>query len=192
MSPSKRAIRRVPFLRYCAMRHAQRERKRQRKVRWEYVQSILTTVGNITIAWAGIELMMTHLIVWYHDRGGKAIRPDLPRMLKWQLDYLKKLENNPMFAGPTAIELASIRLEIARLNNIRNTLIHGVLHLTHTINLTWRTHSIKIDGNGWRFVTTHFSNDDLVRASTEISALGHRMSPFIARVIGMPHPADPT
>lgn len=171
------------------MRLALRRRKKAGDASWAYTQSVLTTVGNLTIMWAGIELMLTHLIVWYHERGGRAIRTDLPRMLTYQLEYLKKLERDIRFDQEVSDTLREIRLEITRLNEFRINLIHGVLHQRNRRSRDWHTHSVKIDGNGWRVVRATYTDSELCANVKAVSDLSHKMSPFIARVIGMPHPA---
>lgn len=178
-------------MRYCAMQYVQRVRRKQREASWAHVQSVLVTLGNITIAWAGIELMLTHLVIWHHVQN--RVYPDrgLPRMLAYQIGYLKRsIETDAAFSDDDRAKLTNIRLRLTRLNDFRISVTHGVVHQRNRYTTDWYTHSVKIDGLKWRIVKNRYTNEDIQAKSREISELGSEMSPFIARITGMPHPAN--
>ena len=194
MPPLKRFLRQIPALRWCAMQHALRTRQKQSKARWNYVQSILTTIGNITISWASIELILAHLIVWHHSKHNLRPEKGWPRMKASQLNHLKQIENDGTLDKATTAKLRDIRLRIGELNDFRISVIHGVLHQRNRNSTDWHTHSVKIDGLNARIVENHYSNDQIQEKAKQISQLANEMSPFIARIIGLPHPknSEPT
>lgn len=191
MSPFKRLLRRIPLLRWCAYKFALQVRQKQLDASWAHAQSVLTTLGNISISWAGVELMMTHLVIWHHVKNGVIPDEGLPHMLAKQLSYVKKyIETDASLDGVTRAQLADIRKRIFQLNDFRISIIHGVVHQRNRRTTDWHTHSIKIEGLGWRVIRRDYSNEFIQEKSREISDLGHEMSPFIASIIGMPHPGN--
>lgn len=177
-------------MRWCALQYARRTREKQAEASWAYTQSVLTTLGNITIAWAGIEMMLTHLVLWHHVRSGIIPVDGLPRMLSKQLDYVKRtIEKDESLDIETRQHIAEIRRSIFILNEFRISVTHGVVHQRNRRTMDWHTQSIKIQGLTWRVVNNTFSNDEIQDKSRQISELGNDMSPFIASIIGMSHPA---
>lgn len=178
-------------MRYCALQYALRVRQRQSEASWAHVQSVLTTLGNIAIGWAGIELMLTHLVIWHHVKAGIAPDEGLPRMLAKQLAYVKKaIEHDPALTEATKSKLTDIRRRVVYLNEFRISVTHGVVHQRNRRTTDWHTHAIKIEGLGWRVIRNDYSNEFIQQRCREISELGHEMSPFIASITGMPHPAN--
>ncbi len=191
MSPFKRLLRRIPPLRWCAYKFALQLRQKQLDASWAHAQSVLTTLGNISISWATIELMLSHLVIWHHVKNGVVPDEGLPRMLAKQLNYVKKsIEKDTSIGDVTRTKLADIRTRIFELNDFRISVIHGVVHQRNKRTTDWHTHSIKIDGLGWRVIRNDYSNGFIQKKSREISDLANEMSPFIASIIGMPHPGN--
>jgi hypothetical protein len=183
MSPIKRIVRRVRFFRYCAMAHAQSVRKRQREARWAYIQSVLATVGNITIAWAGIERMLDELIAWYQHQA-TALESNHPRNLSDKIKYLHAMQKDERFKLEIRGFLRTARINTKRLGDERHNLIHGLLHLESGLALTWRTQRVIIKGPNARLEHRTYTNGDLQRISSEISCLGGYLSPRVWAIIG--------
>lgn len=187
----KRLLRRIPLLRWCAYRYALKVRQRQSDASWAHVQLILTTIGNITIAWAGIELILSHLVIWHHWVNNSRPEKGLPRMLSFQLRYIKdRIEKDMNLPADVRDKLGELRLKIEELNDFRISIIHGVLHQRNKYTTNWHTHSLKIDELSWREIKNDYSADDIAQKSKEISDLGHELSPFVAGIIGLPHPLN--
>ena len=158
---------------------------------WAHINVVLSTLGNITIAWAGIELMLAHLVIWHHIKSG--IMPDegLPRMLAKQLDYVKRhVEKDDTIPELDRSRIGAIRKRIFTLNDFRISVIHGVVHQRNRRTTNWHTQSIKIEGMSWRVINHDYSNETIQAKSKEIQELGTEISPFFARIIGMAHPAN--
>jgi hypothetical protein len=189
MSPVKRQLRRIPFLRWCAMQHARDVRKKRKDASWAYVQSVLTTIGNMTITWAGIELMLNTLIEWYQARVGTVIRKDLPRDFSRKLAYLKKMEPDIRWSTADREQLRQIRIELARLNEFRKNIVHGLL--TRSGNtMDWQAYLARVEGPRLIRRTETYSNEELRAYSKAMAEVSHKMSPFFARLIGLPHRAN--
>ena len=191
MSPFNRMARRVPFLRWFGLQCVRQVRQKQADASWDHTQVILMTLGNISIAWAGIELMLSRLVIWHHVKNGIVPDEGLPRMLAKQLLYVKEtIEHDLSLDDATRAKIADIRKRIFQLNDFRISIVHGIVHQRNRRTTDWHTLSIKIEGLGWREVRHDYSNELIQQRSREISDIGHEMSPFFASVIGMPHPAN--
>lgn len=183
MSLFKRAVRRVPFMRYCAMQYALRLKQKQREERWAYVQSVLTTVGNMTIAWAGIERMLDELIAWYqHARTN--LEAEHPRSLSNKLSYLRLMQKDTSFTDEIREFLRYTRIETKRLGMERHNIIHGLLHLKSARELVWRTQRVIYDGPFARLEHRLYPNDEIQKISREISDLGGYLSPKVWAIVG--------
>jgi len=144
----------------------------------------------MTIMWAGIELMMDNLIEWYQTRVGTVIRSDLPRMLTNKLDYIRKMEPDIRWTVEERETLHEIRLEIARLSEFRHNLIHGLLHQKNSRTLDWHVHILKLNGNTVIRRNLTYSDAEIRKNVRAIFELSHKISPFFAQVIGLPHPSN--
>lgn len=183
MSPIKRAFRKIPALRWCALQYAQRIRKRQQEARWEYVQSVLTTIGNMTITWASIERMLDELIAWYqHAR--TRLEAQHPVSLKNKLAYLRVMQRDVEFTSQIREFLRYTRIETKRLGAERHNVIHGVLHLASARDLIWRTQRVLYSGPFASLEHRAYSNDEIQKISREISDLGSYLSPKVWAIIG--------
>lgn len=190
LSPLLSLMRRVPALRWCALQYARRVREKQREASWAYVQSVLTTVGNMTITWAGIELMLNTLIEWYQGRVGQVIRPELPRNFADKLEYLRKMEPDVRWAADDRAKLRAIRIELKRLNEFRKEIIHGLLHQKNSRSTEWHVYSVREKGSKLVRSSKRYSNDDIQDFSRAMSSAANEISPFFAKLIDIPHPAN--
>ena len=50
-------------------------RTKRKDAKWQYVQSVLVTVGNMTITWSGIERVLDELIAWYQQNCTDLSKP---------------------------------------------------------------------------------------------------------------------
>lgn len=186
-SPFSAAFRFSPF-RYARLLFRKRQQKRRAAVRWAYIQTVLTTIGNMTVSWAGMELMLLHLILWYHPRGGQQMVKAIPTGLSKQLDYIDEMAKDVRFSVSDAGALTNISAEMRRLNEVRNDIIHGVMHQTNSFTLRWYSHRIRIVKGVPEMRHVEYTSDELSKTSADMGALGSRISPFFARLTGMPHP----
>lgn len=165
------------------MQYAFRVRQKQREARWAYIQSVLTTIGNMTIAWAGIERMLDELIAWYqHAR--TRLETQHPVSLKNKLAYLRVMQRDAGFTPEIQEFLRHIRIETKRLGVERHNIIHGLLHLKSARDLMWRTQRVLYDGPFARLEHRLYSNDQIQTIGREISDLGGYLSPKVWAVIG--------
>lgn len=190
MSPASRLLRRIPFIRWCAMQRIIRLRQRQSDESWAHVQSVLIAVGNMTIMWAGIGLMLNNLIEWHQAKIGTAVRRDFPRNFSTKLGYLKAMERDTRWTADERAKLYAIRLELARLNEFRKNMVHGLLHQKNKRTRDWHIYIAKEEGNGLLRRSISHSYADIMAASEAMAAISHEISPFFARIIGVPHPAN--
>jgi hypothetical protein len=183
MSPIKRTIRRIPFIRFCAVQYVQKVRQKQRDARWAHIQSVLTMVGNMTIAWAGIERMLDELIAFYqHRRTGLEKRH--PSNLKDKLVYLKAMQRDSGFTPEIVEFLTTACTETKKLSDDRHDIIHGLLHLANARTMQWRTQRVRYNGAVAQLEHRTYSNDDLQRIVIQISDLGSYLSPKIWVITG--------
>jgi len=184
MANWRTAIRKFPPLRQITLRKRIRQRKRRKDIAWEYAQTVLIAVGNMTIMWAGIELMLDHLIGWYQGKVGAVIRKTLPRQLNEKLDYLSKMEPDIRFSAEERNELKSIRLELFRLSEFRHDLIHGLLYQKNNRSTDWTVHRLEIKRSGASLREINYSNDDIQQGVRAIFDVSHRASPFFRQLMG--------
>lgn len=138
-----------------------------------------------------IELFLTHLIVWHHKKHNLTPKKGWPRMLAYQLDHIKYVvEKDGSVDAATAAKLRELRLRISALNDFRISVIHGVLHQRNRWTMDWHTYAVKIKGLDARVEQRTYSNEEIQAKAKEMSDLAHEMSPFIAGILGIPHPAN--
>src|SRR3546814_8128052 len=146
MSPIIRLLRRIPILRKAALTHAQELRRKRKEDDWAYVQSVLGTVGMMTIHWAGIERLLDELIAAYQHSHTDLSR-EHPRSLSNKLDYLKMMQHDERLPEKTREFLRCTRITAKRLGNNRHDIIHGLLHrVPGPHSITWRTQRIIYEG----------------------------------------------
>lgn len=190
-SPIQRLLRRVPALRWCALQYAFKQRAKRADTRWEYRQSVLVTVGNVTIIWAGVERMLDELIAYWQHLA-TDLSKEHPRSLKNKLDYLKDIQKDERLNGAIREFLRVIRIEAKRLGDERHDIIHGLLHNIGS-TLDWRTQRVIYEGPYARLQHRRYTNDDLQRICREIADFSTFLSPRIWVLIGgdpKRYPAD--
>lgn len=178
ISLTKRLLRRIPFVRWCAYRYAQQIRVKQNDAKWSYVQSVLVTVGNMTITWAGIERLLDELIAWYQHNCTDLSKPH-PLSLQNKLKYLRVMQCDERFTDETREFLRKVRIEAKRLGNERHEIIHGMLWHRGGFSLEWKTQRVVYDGPNAGLTHRTFHNDDLRRLSREISNFSHYLAPKV-------------
>ena len=173
MSPIGTFLRGVPPIRQYAYKRALQNRALRTQQRWEYVQSVPTLVGNITIMWAGIERLLDELI-GYYQQNFTDLSTDHPVSLSNKLEYLKRLQRDERFPLGVQEFCRETRITAKRLGKKRHDIIHGLLHRSG--NLTWRTQRVVYDGPHARIEQNHYENKDLADLSKEIFSLSHDLS----------------
>jgi hypothetical protein len=184
MAKWRTAIRKFPPLRRLTLHRKTRRRARRKEMAWEYTQTVLIAVGNMTIMWAGIELMLDHLIGWYQGKVGTVIRKTLPRQLNEKLDYLSKMEPDIRFSAGERHELEATRLELSRLSGFRHDLIHGLLYQKNNRSTEWTVHRMEVKRSGASLREINYSNEDIQQGVRAIFDVSHRMSPFFRQLMG--------
>lgn len=172
------------------MQYVIKVRQRSRDIVWEHNKSVLVLVGQMTITWAGISLMLNTLIEWHHHASGQAFRKDMPRDFTQKLKYLEKLEQTTFWTPKDRAQITAIRLELANLNRFRVNMAHGLLHRTGSIGSPWKVHVAKEEQLGLARQTLVYSDADLRDQSRRMAEISHEISPFFAGLIGLPHPAN--
>lgn len=178
MSPIKRLFRRIPFIRWCAYRHAQDVRVKCREARWAHVQSVLVIIGNSTITWAGIERILDELIAWYQHNCATEKR-DHPWGLKSKLAYIRMMQCDDRFTDETREFLRRIRIEAKRLGNERHEIIHGMLWHKGGLSQEWSTQRVIYEGPNARIKHRVFKSGDLQKLSAEIADFAHHIAPKV-------------
>ena len=182
LSPIQRLLRRAPALRWGALQYALKQRAKRAEGRWEYRQSVLVTVGNVTIMWAGIERMLDELIAYWQHLA-TDLSKEHPRALSKKLCYLKDMQRDERLNAAIREFLRTARIEAKRLGAERHDIIHGLLHnIGSTMN--WRTQRVIYDGPLARIQQRNYTNDDLQRISREIAEFSAVLSPRIWVLIG--------
>lgn len=183
MSPIERAFRRVPAVRWCALQRAKRLRKTRQENAWEYTQPVLVALGNVTISWAGINLILNVFIEAHHNQLGRPIRKDgLPRHFTSKLEYLKKVESSPNWDPARLAEFRDIRIKLSELNEKRISLVHGLL-LRRGYGPAFNVHVAKEEGHSLARRELPYSRDDVLAFSTELLEMGGRLSRFFAPLL---------
>lgn len=117
----RKLLLRVPTLRWCVLQHRLQVRRKRQEAAWEYTNSILAALGNITISWAGIGLILNRFIEAHHNQIGNIAKKGLPRNFTSKLEYLEKVEKHPGWSPDRSTELRAMRLDWPR--SMRNGLI---------------------------------------------------------------------
>jgi hypothetical protein len=154
-------------------------RRLQESARSKEIQGVLMAVGNITVSWAGISLILNLFIEAHHNQFGKPIRSDLPRDFTAKLDYIKKVECDPRWDSQRLEDLREIRLELAALNQRRVNLVHGLLVRR---GLGWAIHLAKEQGDNLLRKDVPHTGDEIHAFSRELADMGGRLSLFFAPI----------
>jgi len=164
------------------MQYVRKQRAEIASVRWEYRQTILITVGNLTIMWAGVERMLDELIAhWQHL--ATDLSQDHPMALARKLSYLKEMQRDERLSAAIRDFLRYTRIEAKRLGGERHDIIHGILHnIGSTLN--WRTQRVIYEGPLARVHQRLYTNDDLQQISLEVAQFSTFLSARVWVLIG--------
>ena len=185
MDTLERFARHVPALRYCILQHHRESRKKQAKIRWEYRHSVFSTLGQTLTTWASIEMILDHLIEWYHPiAGAKNIQPDLPVTFDRKLDYINKMARDPGWHDGGE-DLRFIRTEAKRLNKTRKTIVHGVVWHLHPQGLDWIVQTREFSGPNSEIKRYNFKLEDLTEILSRMSAFMSLLAPRAAVITGL-------
>lgn len=165
------------------MQYAQRARAESRDARWKYVQSVLVSIGNMTITWAGVERVLDELIAWY-QHNCTDLTKEHPRSLREKLKYLRLMQCDERFTDETREFLRKVRIDGKRIGNERHEIIHGLLHYRGSGTLEWTSQRVIYKGTNASLAHRTFHNDDLRRLSSEMSAFSHYLAPKVWILIG--------
>lgn len=177
MSPIKRLLRRVPCLRWCALQYANKVRRNRQDATWAETQLVLVAIGNMTLSWAGINLILNTFIEAHHNQRGKPIRNDLPRDFTAKLEYIKKVERDPEWHPERLAELREMRLALGEMNKKRVMMTHG-LAFRRGYGPAWNIHVAKEEGDNLMRQDVPHSAQDFHLFALEVSQMGGRMSRF--------------
>lgn len=192
MTIFERLARRVPFLRYCILQHHLAERKKQAARRWEYRRTVYSVLGQTIATWAGIEMIIDHLIVWYHPvAGARDIQPDLPVTFAKKMDYLNKMARDQGWHdGGEGIRF--IRTEAKRLNRLRKAIVHGVVWHLHPTGLDWIVQTREFNGPESELKRYGFKLEDLTEILSQMGAFQSLLAPRAAIITGLKPANTPT
>ncbi len=185
MNTLERFARRISPLRYCILQYLRQSRKKQAEARWNYRRAIYSTLGQTIATWASIEMILDHLIEWYHPIAGAAqIQPDLPVTFDRKLDYLNKMARDPGWHDG-GDGLRFIRTEAKRLNKARKTIVHGVVWHLHPHSLDWIVQTIEFKGPSSEIKRYSFKLEDLTEILSQMSAFMSLLAPRAAVITGL-------
>lgn len=182
----RKLLLRIPFFRWCVLVHLRQVRQKRQDAAWLYTQSILTALGNITISWAGINLILNHFIEAHHNQLRMPFerfrKTGLPRNFTSKLDYLEEVEHDPRWDPNRLAELRQMRLELAELNEKRINLTHGLL-MRRGYGPDFTIHRAKEVQHSIHRQNIPYSGQDVIEFSRELSDMGGRLSRFFMPLI---------
>lgn len=182
----RRFLLRFGFFRYCVLVYLRKERKKRADQLWEYRRSIISTLGQITITWATIELIIDHLIAWYHPlMGQEHIQREMPVNFERKMAYINKMVRDDGFDDIAKSGLRSLRTEARRLNKARKLMIHGVAHHRNGFSQFWWFTIREFDGHQSQAVTYPVKDADLYEILRQMSEFSAAISPWVSDLIGL-------
>lgn len=183
LSSMPKFLRKIPFVRRIALAKARSIRQKQAEERWEYTQSVMSLIGQMTVTWAGVERMLDELIA-HHQHNATNLEKEHPRSLSAKLEYLKRVMQRDLKYRWGAREFfRKTRIEAKRLGAERHHIIHGVL-MKSARPVEWESQRVSYQGATARVLHRTFHNDDLVHLYKEMSAFHHYLAPRIWLLIG--------
>lgn len=190
MNTIQRYARRVGFLRYCIVQHLRKVRQERAESYRRYEGSVMTLIGTMTVAWAGIERMLDEVIAT-HQQQYTGLSERHPRELSRKLAYLKTMQNDVWnYKWGTREFFRVVRIEAKRLGSERHDIIHGIMRRSSG-KLTWQCHRVVYDGPNASAVSRDFSNDELVQVLKDMRALTNLMTPRIYLLTAMDKVSTP-
>lgn len=176
----RRLLLRIGFFRYCLLQNRLRERKKRSDVRWQYRQSVLSTLGLIAVTWAGIEMMIDHLIAWYHPSIGQhSIQKEQPVNFIRKMAYINKMKRDPRFNDEAVNALDYLMKEAKRLNKARKLIIHGVAFHRNGFSSTWHFSIREFDGVDSVQKLYPVKDSDLLEILRQMSALSSSTASWV-------------
>jgi hypothetical protein len=167
-------------MRWCALQYARKVRGQQREAREKDIQAVLMALGNITISWAGIGLILNRFIEAHHTQSGPPFARELPRSFIGKLEYIKKAERDPRWDPQRLAELRQMRLELADLNDRRINVTHGLLWRNGP---GWTIHIAKEAGDSLMRKNIPHTSQDIYDLSRDLAAMGARLSRFFLPLV---------
>lgn len=183
MTPVKRLCRRIPLVRRWAYIYAKQVKAKRKEAQWAYVQSVLVTVGNITIMWAGIERLLDELIAWYQQNCTDLSKKH-PKPFSEKIRYLNRMVEDERFTDETSNFFRFMASEAERLSDDRNDIIHGMLWHKGGLSLNWQTQRVVYDGPNASLSHRLYHHDDLQKLSKRISKFSSHIAPKIWVILG--------
>lgn len=146
---------------------------------------MLTTLGNISIMWSAISLILNNFIEWNQHRIGVALPHGLPRNFTAKLEHLrKKVEKDEAWTAEQRTEMREIRLELSRLNGTRVELFHGLVIMTG-LTEDFEIHIAKEEGNALHRKRIDQNYADLMAFRNELSLMIERLTTLYGPIIGI-------
>ncbi|MFY7837524.1 MAG: hypothetical protein ACOVQ0_14720 [Novosphingobium sp.] len=128
--------------------------------------------------WAGIERVLDQLIAWYQQNCTDLSKKH-PRQFSEKLKYLRRFEDDDRLTDETIRFIRYVREEGARLSDVRNDIIHGLLWHQGGHSLSWQTQRVVYDGPNAYISRSKYHNDDLQNLSKEICNFLNHIAPTI-------------
>ncbi len=177
-------LRRFPPTRWLILQHRKQIRQKRRDASWIETQAVLVSLGNITIAWAGINLILNSFIeAHWHQLGPATKGKELPRSFTGKLDYLKQLERDQRWDSTRLTEFRQMRLELADLNQRRINVVHGFL-MRRGYGPRWTIHIAKeVDDRLHRDNLPH-SSQEVHQLNIDLNDILRRLSIFFRPMLG--------
>ena len=133
------------------------------------------SLGNITLSWAGINLVLNSVFEAISVAGDQLAKKELPRSFEGKLEYLKRIEKDPRCAPEVAAEVRAVRLKLAEYNEFRKGLVHGLL-FRRGYGPHWRIHWAKEDKDRLLRWNTDHTAEEIQDFAKALSDMGSRLS----------------
>lgn len=157
------------------MQAALRTRRQQHDNTWENTKNVITTVGNITMSWAGVERILDELIAFY-QLNATNLQHEHPRSLSSKLKYLRLMQCDPRHNDQIREFLRRARIEGKKLGDRRHDLIHGLISRSRVQGGRWTSQRIIYDGAYARLKITPYEVADFENVLRDINAYAHDLS----------------
>lgn len=165
------------------MQYAREQRAKRRELRWNYIQGVLASVGQITTSWAGVEMLLDEMIGFYQHTC-TDLTVDHPVSLSKKLDYLRTMQRDPRLTDEMREFLRSARIQAKRLGNRRHDIIHGVVRHLGGPSTSWQIQRAIYEGPNARRNQRVFHSNDLLTLGSDIATFAHFLSPKVWVFIG--------
>jgi hypothetical protein len=167
------------------LRAAYRLRKLERALsaRDATMTYMLTTLGNISIMWAAINMILNTFIEWNQRRLGVELPRGLPKSFTGKLDHLRKVEKDELWSAEDRVEMREIRLALGRLNVTRAELFHGLVVMTGWSE-DYTIHIAKEEGNELIRKRRDQTYADLMAFRNELMGMIERLTVLYNPILG--------